>query len=202
MMTNMFKALPKAFLILVSGMVTISPAMSSTLYKLNSNTSTTATSGTSSNFYYYTLGTTGDYKGIYRISNWETSTHPCKMKIKRRHVNNYNTGGDAEEIISNCNNDKITVGYQDTETYIRGVQVCTSNSRIKGIRIWGSKLNRSNGTLSNVSSITDTRPNCSQWHSQRFCPAGQIATQLEAIYNQGHTDFQGLALICREIAPK
>ena len=178
----------------------VTSAQAATLYELDSSATTTRTSGSM-----YpastTLGSTGDFKAINRITNWESGDRPCHMKVKMRHLNNYNESSASHNLKStNCSGDKITVGFSDTETYIRGVQVCTKWSRIKGLRVWGSKLNRQNGALTNVARVEDKRPNCDRWHVKYYCPAGKVATQIIADHNS--PDYTGIALKCREIVVK
>lgn len=180
--------------------VTATSVQASTLYTLDPSTTTTRTSG-SMYLTNTTMGSTGDFKAINRITNWESGDHPCHIKVKMRHLNNYNETSAAHNLKSgNCSGDKITVGYSDTETYIRGIQVCTKWSRIKGLRVWGSKLNRHNGALTNVARVEDKRPNCDRWHVKYYCPAGKVATQIIADHNS--PDYSGIALKCREIVVK
>lgn len=192
---------------------TLHAAQATTLYKLNDPVTVTSLSGTTlPGGGIKVLGGTKDFKAIHRITNWEKANNPCKMKVKMRHLNDYKATTDTKELWSNCDNDKITVGYSDTETYIRGIQVCLNNSVIKGLRVWGSKLNRTNGSLTNVAQKEDKRFNCSKWKTKYFCPAGHIATQIEANHDGGTglpnyatrtgSGYRGIKLVCREVAVK
>ncbi len=171
-----------------------------TLYKLSAGESVTATSGVTSGGSYKTLGGSKDYKAIHRITNRESSNHPCKMKTKMRHLNNYTATAETESLDTGCTKDKITVGYEDTETYVRAVQVCTNNTKIKGLRVWGTKLDRHTGNLTNVARKQDTRTNCISWHSKSECPAGNVASKIKVSY--GLKDFFGISLVCRTVIPK
>lgn len=124
------------------------------------------------------------------------------VTIKMRKLNNYNVTTADVNNGSNCNKDNITVGFNDTETYVRGIQVCRNNNRIKGLRVWGSKLNRNKGALTNVGPVTDIRTNCSQWEAQRFCAPANIATQLKVQSDMRGIFYTGAALVCREVVPK
>lgn len=177
--------------------VATGPAGATTLYMLDGPTHMTSVSGSTSSLS-KVLGGTKDYKAIHRISNWESGNHPCKVKIKMRHLNKYTATSETETLDSGCDNDKISVGYSDTETYISGIQVCINNHKIKGLRVWGSELNRHTGGLSNVGRQEDKRSNCNNnWKAKYVCPAGEIATQVIMPY--GLKDFVGAALVCREI---
>lgn len=186
--------------IAATGLLVTTSGTATPLYKLNTATHTTSVSGVDLKNY-DTFGGTKDFKAIHRITNWESADRPCKMKVKMRHLNKYDGTTDSHSLISgSCNGDKITVGYNDTETYIRGVQVCTNLSRIKGLRVWGSKLDRSTGALSNVARDQDTRTNCGMWGKKYYCPAGQIATQIKVSVNA--PDYTGIALACRQLVAK
>lgn len=173
------------------------PVDATTLYMLDGPTHMTSVSGSTSSLS-KVLGGTKDYKAIHRISNWESGNHPCKVKIKMRHLNKYTATSETETLDSGCDNDKISVGYSDTETYISGIQVCINNHKIKGLRVWGSELNRHTGGLSSVGRQEDKRSNCNNNRKTKYlCPAGEVATQVIMPY--GLKDFVGAALVCREI---
>lgn len=178
-------------------------ANATTLYKLDNQTTTTAVSGADWGNYDW-FGGTRDFKAIHRITNWESSNNPCKMKVKMRHLNKYTSSTDSHSFVSGgCNKDKISVGYDDPDTYIRGVQVCNSNGigePIKGLRVWGSRINRVNGALTNVARDQDKRNNCAKWKKTQYCPAGQIVAQIKVSHIA--PDYTGIGLICREVVVK
>ena len=209
MKTSTLKNSVKAILVaVVAAHGVIGHASNSNLYRLASQTTSTGYSGSSTTVpVNQAVGSASsqDFRAINRVTNWENmspNNHPCEFKVKMRHLNNYNDTSADVDIGSNCNKDKITVGFSDTETYVRGIQVCRHNSRVKGLKVWGSKLNRSTGALTNVAPVTDTRPNCSQWGARQYCPAGQIATQLKVQADTMAIYYTGAALVCREVVPK
>lgn len=181
------------------------PATASQLYTLDIAITTTGVSGGSTSYNHKRVGGTSGFKAINRITNYERQDTPCKMKVKMRHFNNYKETTDSEELLSNCNNDKITVGFSNTETYVSAVQVCTrTGSKVKGLRVWGRKLNRSTGALASVGRVEDKRPNCNTWETKQSCPTGKVATEIKANYTGylGGNTFQGISLVCQAIVPK
>jgi hypothetical protein len=101
-----------------------------------------------------------------------------------------------------------TLEFTGTDTYIRGIQVCTNNSgtRVKGVKLYGATLNRSTGALTNVATPKAfDRPNCNgNWKVAQYCPAGEIATKIRVSYDDRYAnrEINGLALTCREVEPK
>lgn len=191
---------------IVSSVALVSITQASTLYEVVPPSTTTAVSGGSASNSIKSIGGGNGYKAINRISHYERQDYSCKFKVKMRHLNKYNVSYDSKELLSNCDGDKISGGYSDTETYIRGIQICvrSANQHLKGLRVWGSKLNRSTGALTNVGRVEDTRPNCNQWKPARYCPAGQVVTEIKANYTGSSTNgtYSGVALVCEALVPQ
>ena len=191
-----------ALVLALSTLSIVNTTTAATLYEVIAPSTTTAVSGGSASNSTKSIGGGNGFKAVNRISHYERQDYSCRFKVKMRHFNKYNQSTDYKELLSNCDNDKITAGYSDTESYIRGVQICvrSANQHLKGLRVWGSKLNRSTGNLTNLGKVEDKRPNCNQWKTARYCPAGQIATEIKANYT-GST-FEGVALVCQELVPQ
>lgn len=90
--------------------------------------------------------------------------------------------------------------------FITSIQVCTNSKpnnteeeEIKGLRVWGSRL-ETNGSLSpNGSPIEFKLPNCSKWHTKVSCDAKSVASGFRGYYSQ--KGFSGIAMRCNEINP-
>jgi hypothetical protein len=172
----------------------------STLYEMDPSAFTTGISGNNQSTD-QSVGTNNDFKAINRVSNWEHSDDPCKVKVKMRHLNNYKETSSAAELRAGCDNDKLTAGYTNSETYVGAIQICHSGSgKLKGLRVWGRKLNRNTGGLSNVARVEDKRPNCNSWQSKQSCPVGEIATKIKVETN-GYS-YTGVSMTCRAVVPQ
>lgn len=84
--------------------------------------------------------------------------------------------------------------------FVTGLQICTngkdgSDSRMKGMRVWGARLDAS----ANLSSIADPvsfeRPNCKRWENRVSCPTGTIATSVSVMATDS---IQTMALTCNK----
>lgn len=149
------------------------------------------------------VGTNNNYKAINRVSNWERSDIPCKFRAKMRHLNDFKESMSTSELISRCDGDKITAGFSDKNTWINALQICHSSNtdRIKGLRVWGAKLNRTTGALKEVGKDQDDRPNCSKWMKKLSCPVGELATKI-VLEHTAAGAFTGVSLRCRQIVPQ
>ena len=143
----------------------------------------------------------GPYQGLYELSAWEHVNRPCRLQVRSRHLNTY-AGKNATWGSSMCDATKKTLTFANEDTYIGGIQVCLNGAgkRIKGIRIFGRKLNRATGQLAAAGKKEFERPNCNTWSPKRSCPAGQIATAL-AVYS-GDGGATGLKLVCKPVVEK
>jgi len=130
--------------------------------------------------------------------------------MKSRHLNTYVGKNDIFDE-SQCNENgggKKTLSFTNSDTYIRGVRVCLNNAgtRVKGLRLYGTKLDRATGALNNLAGYEGwSRPNCNTWKTIRYCPAGKVATRIGIEYRVQQfigDEVQGLKLICRSVIPK
>lgn len=180
-----------------------------TLYTFDDDGTTTQRSGTGSGYGPTDiLEPTGglNYQGLYQVSMWEDTDVPCKIQAKFRHLNTYVGKQVTWDNFGQCGvnaSTKRTVKFTDTESYVRGVNVCLNNAgdRVKGMRIYGAKLNRSTGALTNLSGFKGwSRPNCDDWQTIRYCPPGKVATRL-IVEDEPGNGIQGVRLTCRSISP-
>lgn len=150
------------------------------------------------------VSTDDDYQGLYEITMWEEQDKPCKLRGKFRDLNSYYGKRDVFDICYTSANSgtKKTLSFTNTETYIRGVNVCMNKKgdRIKGLRIYGAKLNRDTGQVQNLNNPKEwKRPNCHEWRTARFCGPGKLATGIRIQQATGSRSIQGLALECRNV---
>ena len=184
-------------------------AVASSLFILDERTTTTQASGSTGDLVNNRVGPDGglNYQALYEISMWEDGDHPCKIQVKSRHLNTYEGKSATENECTSANDGtKKTISFTDSDTYIRGVQVCLNNSndKIKGLKLYGTKLNRSTGRLENLSgSKSWERPNCNgNWKTVRYCDAGMVAVAVEAERDIYYKDFKGLRLQCKAVETK
>lgn len=184
-------------------------AQAGTDYKLKADGSTTQTSGKSSGQSVSSATATpgGDYQGLYEIRMWEDGDVPCKLTAKSRHVNTYSGKNATTNKCNGSAKSEKNVAFTNSDTYINGVQVCLNSKgdRIKGVKVFGKKLNRSNGSLSDAGSKKFERTNCKTWKTIRYCPAGKIAVGVKVSYTRQSLisdEFGGLALVCRTVIKK
>jgi hypothetical protein len=197
---------PCAILAAVALLSGSAAAAMTTLYELADDATTTQASGTLNSDYYdfLTPVNANSYQGIYEVSMWESDDEPCKMQLRTRHLNTY--AGKAATW-SECTDDagaKKTITFSNSETYVRGVSVCLNNGgdRIKGLRLYGTKLDRATGDLDHLAGFKGwARPNCNDnWQTIRYCPAGKIASSI-TIIQKNSGEASGLRLVCRSVGP-
>lgn len=174
-------------------------------YKLKTDSSTTQRTGKSGST--TTVSPGGDYQGLYEIRMWEDGDVPCKLTAKSRHLNTYSGKSATSNKCRGSAKSEKSVSFTDSNTYINGVNVCLNSKgdRIKGVKIFGKKLNRSNGSLSDAGSKKFERTNCKTWKTIRYCPAGKIAVGVKISYTKQSLisdEFGGLALVCRTVITK
>lgn len=192
-----------SFLLAALALGAATPAQATGRYLLRDDTSETQISGKRDGLRRPNLGRANSYHAIWEISLWEKGDDACKIAAKSRHLNTLGTATSRDELKSSCNNDKKTVSFPDTNTYVRGVQVCLSSSgKIKGLRLYGTRLNHSTGRLSDLRNPKEfTRPNCrNNWKNTVYCPPEKIAWMVRP-YKTG-SNFNGLQLLCRTVAPQ
>ena len=164
-----------------------------------------------------TVGTGGDYEGLYKIVMYEGfkpdpgykyADDPCQIDVHSRHLNTYNTKKSTSNHCRNKNGrSPKTIEFSNNDTYISGIQVCqggTRHAKIKGLKVWSRKLNRATGTLEDKNHEKWERPNCKNWGTKRQCPAGQIAWKIEIDHENWNAGNQirNIRLLCKKIVEK
>lgn len=93
-----------------------------------------------------------------------------------------------------------TVDFEDNPRYfVRGISVCNNNNanhRLKGIRIYASRLPVGNDDVETLN-VTDVkeRSNCDIWQPAVYCPANEVASGLQVRVKNGAA--VGLGLVCK-----
>lgn len=191
----------------------------STLLILGSATTTTTVAGGSSADV-RTLGPTGSYQGLYRITWAEDADIPCYFKVQTRHLNTNNTQSEEANLggasCSATSRSERSAGFNTPALFVNGIRVCRNNQRIKGIEVYYGQV-RSDGTVfATTTTDAGVQPKCDydgsgSWGAARYCPNNQIATQIK-IHHQadnppgaGSNVKQaaiGIALVCRPVEIK
>lgn len=133
---------------------------------------------------------------MWKIEGREKSDNPALIAWDR-HLNNFDTKKYVQNSWASSANSPKTIGFDDSDTYIRGVAVCLNKSKtkLKGVKIWGAKVNRNNGVLNTISTPKKwERTNCKHWGEAKYCPGGKIATG-----PSGAGRAIGIALECRKV---
>lgn len=87
-------------------------------------------------------------------------------------------------------------------TAIGRIQVCESggSKRIKGIRIYGDRINEDGTTTYHPAMAKDDLANCSTWKQDVLCPTGTLSTGIVIHFVEGSTPAAtGLQLVCRAV---
>ena len=88
-------------------------------------------------------------------------------------------------------------------TAIGRIQVCESRNskRIKGIKVYGDRINADGTTTYHPAISTDELANCKTWKQDVLCPTGTLSTGLVVHYEQGNMPAAtGLQLVCRALS--
>ncbi len=104
---------------------------------------------------------------------------------------------DMRTFASSCQSGKKDATLPDG-AFITSVQICSNGksgaeSRLKGVRIWGSKLDAAAHFTALADPVTMERPNCKTWENRVSCPAGTVATSLDVMAT---SSIQKLGLRC------
>jgi len=181
------------FIILFSNIAMAEPVLTGTLHKTN-------ISGFLGNKR-EVIGSTSKYHAISSIVASENADKPCWLRLYKGSLNT------QDNFLSNwfdqcgpSTNMKL-VGYGEYSSIkVRGVRVCTNNKdnhRLKGIRLYGAKVNK-NGTLTIQTGYDEfKRTNCKAWHKPVYCPSNMVATKLIVEYSGD--GINGLGLKCKAV---
>jgi hypothetical protein len=164
----------------------------------------------------YTLGTpTSSVNAVYALLSRERSDDPCHFAIGTENVNTATLDSAPTENLCGPNgptSSTLHADYLDVNAgglgdhdFVSGVIVCmnSGDDKVKGISVVGKRV-ASNGTLTPLPvDGSAPRANCHHWDSWVQCPAGQIATAVDAHFASGNTprELTGIALHCRAVTP-
>lgn len=175
-------------------------------------------------------------RGIYGLKYGERRDHSCFIEVFREKLSE--AGTDFSSALDLCGNNGPTtrstrfVGFPDPVTpqavnqpdqhaFVRGIEVCfnKNQTRIKGIKLFGTRVDPVTGELGPVSgsvvpvgvsslpqsqSDKHVRPNCdaARWQDPVFCSDGHVATSILAHVSPGSSprEIVGLELRCRRTA--
>ena len=196
---------------IIAGLLTLglstTALAATTKYILSSSATNSQISGSGGD-YVLEVGPDGEYQGLYAFALEESGDRPCRVVTRSRHLNTSSEQYQNGEIAASCTNpgSQKEVAFTNRDTYIRGVQVCWADNmvlkRVKGVRIYGAKLNKSTGALVNTSGYKEfSRTNCDTWKPAKFCGAGKVATGVNMQYHLNYA-FDGISLECRSVNPK
>lgn len=90
----------------------------------------------------------------------------------------------------------------EADTAIGRLQVCQSKSgRIKGIRVYGDRINPDGTTTYHPAISTSEFTNCKVWKQDVLCPSGTLSSGLVIHYDSGGSRpaATGLQLVCRGV---
>ncbi len=155
-----------------------------------------------------------------RIEWGEKNDRPCRIEVGGVLPDlRYDLAGaySARETVRGCGSgdsgtvqlssgDPPVVFGEDEISVIGRLQVCNNNNRnrrLKGLRIWGDRINADGTTTYLPNADSDEFANCAEWGSSVFCPADTVGTGLVIHATQASGDNEqivGLQLICRSIS--
>ena len=166
-------------------------------------------------------GTVGDIhstldfeSGFVSVLGWgESSDRPCAMVVRGWQpddsADRYARIGDHRNIGSNCSVAATWEVALDNmiDKAISMVAVCdndrsSTNRRIKGLRIWGHRINDDGTTTFVQAADSHSLTNCREWRAAVMCPTGKLATGIVIHSNEaggGREQITGLQLVCRSI---
>lgn len=146
--------------------------------------------------------------GIYSIAVREMRDEPCMITL---HTNDLPGQTITPEPLSTalttegrfCSGTTREAKVSNNH-FLTAIQVCTngkesSQSRIKGIRVWGDLIGAS-GSLMGKESGEFKLPNCSEWANKVSCDTNQIITGLKGY--SGGSGFSGIAIECSPLRTK
>ncbi len=152
-------------------------------------------------------------KFIRGIAIAESRDRPCTLRIIAREGiaadDGISYGCDARDNIAISWVDyPISLAFPKGNHFISKIQVCdsknTRNHRVKGLQIWGHKINE-DGSLTLVETgQSKLSNNCGSLQATATCPPGTLATGVtvhanDKKRNRDKADITGIALICRAV---
>lgn len=170
-----------------------------------SNVNTTAVSGFSGSAVTVNLESPLALTGI---GTRENGDKPCQVTYSFRNLNSGSgqAGRDTNLTCVSGNSSSRKDAILGDNFYVYSVQVCTTNvnntarSRVKGIRIWGARVNPDNSNVRRTQTQQSfERTNCPNdgWRNRVRCPKNKVAVGLEL--HEGERGLSGVALICANV---
>ncbi len=107
-------------------------------------------------------------------------------------------------IVANWYGDNDTSNRQEAVLpggyFITSVQICDNNKssnvrELKGLRVWGHKLDNSGRPIQPVGPVEVKKSNCKKWRTKVSCPTGQIAHSYRSYPNRNSS----IALVCAKV---
>ena len=95
---------------------------------------------------------------------------------------------------------RVVINDRNSSAIVK-LAVCNNDNRkerLKGIEIWGSRINDDGSATFDSDSNEVELPNCKEWGSAVICDEGWAATGLN-VYVNSLDDITALSLICRRI---
>lgn len=153
-----------------------------------------------------------DFGSSFLTHIWwdESSDRPCEFTIKGwgPHEHDEGTAYETTRVGSSCpagGSGHYVQLDRDTESAIGRIEVCNntnSRKRLKGIRIWGSRINDDGSKTYMPTGDSRFLPNCDTWSSSQMCGVDKVATGIVLHATQIGSDraqVTGLQLICRAV---
>jgi hypothetical protein len=95
---------------------------------------------------------------------------------------------------SNMKTAELPAGY-----FLTSVQICDDEKgqsyEIRGVRVWGHKLDASGRPISPIGPVEFTRSGCKKWRDKVSCPSGTIAQSVRAYSSSA------ISLVCSKVEP-
>jgi hypothetical protein len=142
-------------------------------------------------------------KGITAIDWEELTDHPCWIRISGKDPDDASDTRTYENDIcggTSRPDSHKSVEFKDNPRYfVRGISVCTnnkSNHRMKGLKIYASKLPTGNDDVE-VLTVTNSKEhaNCANWHTPVYCAADKVASGVNVKVKDG--SIVGIGLQCK-----
>lgn len=148
---------------------------------------------------------------VWAVRSKERSDEPCYLKVGTEGLND--ASDDSWHIKDHCgpdgpHGDLVKGEFPDVDdhgiddhVFVTQVSVCMDviDHKVKGLLAVGEQL-RSDGTRTVIKTFEDERNHCDHWSGGASCPAGQIATAVNAYFNGSDPqDLTAITLSCRTL---
>ncbi len=91
--------------------------------------------------------------------------------------------------------------------YVTAIQVCTNDksdakTKIKGLRVWGARINAAGRLVHSGSKYEKKLNNCKKWQSKVSCSDSRVATGVKLHYGSDKVGFSGMSIACSKLKKK